>query len=128
MLEYQIEICSGPKLRPVRAVTQTSPYSSDDPMNQASLSPTEDAMKASELFTRALEAEGVEHVYFPQVEVVGDIANAVWQITEGITPQEHWSFERFHEVKKAADAHLLEGVDDSRFPIYPQRLVADVPR
>jgi acetolactate synthase-1/2/3 large subunit len=68
----------------------------------------------------------VDPVYFPQVEVVGDIANAVWQITEGITPQEHWSFDRFLEVKKAGDAHLLDGADDSRFPIYPQRLVADV--
>ena len=68
----------------------------------------------------------VDPVYFPQVEVVGDIANAVWRITEGITPQEHWSFDRFLAVKKAADAHLLDGADDSRFPIYPQRLVADV--
>ncbi len=68
----------------------------------------------------------VDPVYFPQLEVVGDIANAIWQICEGITPQDHWSFERFLEIKKAGDAHLMEGADDSRFPIYPQRLVADV--
>ncbi len=68
----------------------------------------------------------VDPVYFPQLEVVGDIANSIWQICEGITAQDHWCFRRFMEVKSAGDAHLLEGADDPRFPIYPQRLVADV--
>ncbi|MDC0936344.1 acetolactate synthase large subunit [Pirellulales bacterium] len=68
----------------------------------------------------------VDPVYFPQVEVVGDIANSVWQITESLELQDHWDFTRQLEVRKAADAHLLEGADDERFPIYPQRLVADV--
>ncbi len=68
----------------------------------------------------------VDPVYFPQLEVVGDIANALWRISEAITPQEHWDFDRFMTAKKAGDLHLLEGADDSRFPIYPQRLVADV--
>jgi len=68
----------------------------------------------------------VDPVYFPQLEVVGDISNAIWQISEGITPSRHWDFARFLEVKAASDAHLLDGADDDRFPIYPQRLVADV--
>ncbi|MGI9473892.1 MAG: acetolactate synthase large subunit [Rubripirellula sp.] len=68
----------------------------------------------------------VDPVYFPQLEVVGDIANAIWQIGEGIQPQAHWDLDRFMAVKAAGDAHLLEGADDPRFPIYPQRLVADV--
>ena len=68
----------------------------------------------------------VDPVYFPQVEVVGDIANSVWQISEQLTKQDHWDFTRFLEVREAGEAHLLEGADDDRFPIYPQRLVADV--
>ncbi len=68
----------------------------------------------------------VDPVYFPHVEVVGDIANSIWQITERLTPQAHWDFARFLEVREAGEAHLLEGVDDDRFPVYPQRLVADV--
>ena len=68
----------------------------------------------------------VDPVYFPQLEVVGDIANSIWRINEGITIQEHWRFDRFMEVKAASDEHLLVGSDDPRFPIYPQRLVADV--
>ena len=29
----------------------------------------------------------VDPVYFPQIEVIGDIANAIWQIKEDIVPQ-----------------------------------------
>ena len=61
-------------------------------------------------------------VYFPQVEVVGDIANSIWQISEGLDKQLHWDFSRFCEIRKAGEANLLEGADDSRFPVYPQRL------
>jgi len=68
----------------------------------------------------------VDPVYFPQIEVIGDIANSVWQMSRQIAKQSAWDFSRFMKVKEAADAHIGEGVDDSRYPIYPQRLVADV--
>ena len=68
----------------------------------------------------------VDPVYFPQVEVVGDIANSVWQIKQAMTTQEHWDFNYFLQIRKRVEAHLLEGADDPRFPIYPQRLVADI--
>ena len=68
----------------------------------------------------------VDPVYFPQVEVVGDIANSVWQIKQALTAQEHWDFNYFLKIRERVEAHLLEGADDPRFPIYPQRLVADI--
>ncbi len=68
----------------------------------------------------------VDPVYFPQVEVVGDIANSVWQISELLEKQDSWDFSRFMEVRKHGELQLAEGADDDRFPIYPQRLVADV--
>ena len=68
----------------------------------------------------------VDPVYFPHVEVVGDIANSIWQIAERLTRQDHWDFARFAEVREASERHLQEGVTDDRFPVYPQRLVADV--
>ena len=68
----------------------------------------------------------VDPVYFPQVEVVGDIANSVWQIKQALTAQEHWDFKYFLQIRERVEAHLLEGADDPRFPIYPQRLVADI--
>ena len=67
----------------------------------------------------------VDPVYFPQVEVVGDIANSIWRLTESVARQEHWDFSRFMVVREAAEKSVLEGADDNRFPIYPQRLVAD---
>ncbi len=68
----------------------------------------------------------VDPVYFPQVEVVGDIANSVWQITQALTAQDQWDFKYFLQIRERVEAHLLEGADDPRFPIYPQRLVADI--
>ena len=68
----------------------------------------------------------VDPVYFPQIEVVGDIANSVWQIDERIKVQSGWNFTRFMKIKEAGDAHVLEGADDSRFPLYPQRVVSEV--
>ncbi len=68
----------------------------------------------------------VDPVYFPQVEVVGDIANSVWQIKQALTAQEHWDFSYFLQIREKVEAHLLKGADDPRFPIYPQRLVADI--
>lgn len=68
----------------------------------------------------------VDPVYFPQAEVTGDIANAVYQIKEKIERQIHWDFKLFFEAKILIDENLREGAEDNRFPIYPQRLVHDV--
>ncbi len=68
----------------------------------------------------------VDPVYFPQVEVVGDIANSVWQIKQALTAQDHWDCDYFLKIRQRVQEHLSEGADDPRFPIYPQRLVADI--
>lgn len=68
----------------------------------------------------------VDPVYFPQIEVVGDIANSIWQINEQMQKQDHWDFSRLMTVREAVEVQLAEGADDGRFPVYPQRLVADV--
>jgi Thiamine pyrophosphate-requiring enzymes [acetolactate synthase, pyruvate dehydrogenase (cytochrome), glyoxylate carboligase, phosphonopyruvate decarboxylase] len=68
----------------------------------------------------------VDPVYFPQVEVVGDIANAIWQISETIRVQPTWNFERLLAIREANEEHVAEGATDARFPVYPQRLVADL--
>jgi acetolactate synthase I/II/III large subunit len=68
----------------------------------------------------------VDAVYHPHQGVIGDIADSVERLTAAVRPQAHWDFTRFLEVKSHLDEHLLEGVEDGRFPIYPQRLVADV--
>lgn len=68
----------------------------------------------------------VDPVYFPQLEVVGDIANSIWQIKERILPQGAWDFDFFTKVKTACEAHIAQGVDEASFPVHPTRLVADV--
>ncbi len=68
----------------------------------------------------------VDPVYFPQLEVVGDIANSIWRIKEKMEIPESWDFKRFKVVKEHIEKSILEGADDPRFPMYPQRLVADV--
>ena len=66
----------------------------------------------------------VDPVYFPQTEVVGDIANSIWQLKEKITPQSTWDFSYFMKVREALEVHLQEYTDNSSFPIMPQSLVA----
>lgn len=68
----------------------------------------------------------VDPVYFPQVEVVGDIANSIWQIKEQVLRQGSWDFSYFETIKVHVEDHLAVRVDDNSFPVGPQRLVADV--
>jgi acetolactate synthase-1/2/3 large subunit len=68
----------------------------------------------------------VDPVYFPQIEVVGDIANAVWQIKERLAAQPHWDFAALHRFREAEVKHSAAAVGDMRFPVYPQHLVDQV--
>jgi acetolactate synthase-1/2/3 large subunit len=68
----------------------------------------------------------VDPVYFPQIEVIGDIANAIWQIKEDIVKQGHWSsgeLKRYHEAELE---HTNKLAEDARFPIFPPHLVQQV--
>ncbi|HTM67884.1 MAG TPA: acetolactate synthase large subunit [Candidatus Binatia bacterium] len=70
----------------------------------------------------------VDEIYFPQLEVVGDIANAVWQLKERLRPGAAWDFSYFMKIKAQLDAHVAEHAADPRHPLAPQRIVADVRR
>ncbi|PWI48497.1 acetolactate synthase large subunit [Candidatus Heimdallarchaeota archaeon B3_Heim] len=67
----------------------------------------------------------VDEVYFPQLEVIGDIANSIWQIKEQIIPQD-WDFEYFLQVKSHLETHIAEGESLENFPLYPQKIVGEV--
>jgi acetolactate synthase-1/2/3 large subunit len=68
----------------------------------------------------------VDEVYYPQWEVVGDIGNSIWQMTEKISPQKDWDFSYDKKVKAHADKQIMERHDSANFPLLPQRIVADV--
>src|SRR3954453_839170 len=65
----------------------------------------------------------VDPVYFPQIEVIGDIANAVWQIKEDIVPSAGGPFEPMMRARAAEVAHRDSLCDDMRFPVFPACLV-----
>ncbi|RLQ21781.1 acetolactate synthase large subunit [Seongchinamella sediminis] len=72
------------------------------------------------------ESAAVDPVYFPQAEVIGDIANSIWQIKEKISPQAQWDFSFFAEVHNSFMEQKIESESDQRFPLLPERLVTRV--
>lgn len=68
----------------------------------------------------------VDEVYFPQLGVVGDIAASIERMSEEIEPCKDWDFSYFERVKREVEIHIKEKNDDTRFPIIPQHLVAQV--
>lgn len=67
----------------------------------------------------------VDQVYFPQVEVVGDVARSIQKLTQKLGGAVEKDFSYFHRCREEVELHIKEGSDDDRFPIIPQRLVAD---
>jgi acetolactate synthase-1/2/3 large subunit len=65
-------------------------------------------------------------VYFPHIEVIGDIANAIYQIKEDIVPQGRWDVGRMLEYRAGEVAHTAPLAADTRFPIFPPHLVGQV--
>ena len=68
----------------------------------------------------------VDPVYFPQIEVIGDIANAIWQIKEDLVPSGKWSFDHMLAYRKAEVENTGALAADARFPIFPPHLVQQV--
>ena len=68
----------------------------------------------------------VDPVYFPQIELIGDIANAIWQIKEDIVPQSTWDFSTMLKARAAEAAHTASIDNDQRCPIYPPYLVKTI--
>ncbi|NBX50108.1 hypothetical protein EBT25_09245 [bacterium] len=67
----------------------------------------------------------VDRIYFP-LEVVGDIANALWQMTERLQQQSNWDLVPFMKVRDRMRQSLEEAKGDASFPVKPQCVVAAV--
>ncbi|MFC4871803.1 acetolactate synthase large subunit [Negadavirga shengliensis] len=65
----------------------------------------------------------VDPVYFPQLNVVGDITSSVKKLTSQITQAKNWDFSYYKKVKEEVAGHLSKYFKDERFPMLPQRLV-----
>ncbi len=65
----------------------------------------------------------IDDVYFPQLNVVGDISESVNSLAELIKPASTWDFSYFKRVQTEVESHLSKYSNDERFPTLPQRLV-----
>lgn len=65
----------------------------------------------------------IDAVYFPQLNVVGDIDDSIEQLTKKITQPANWDFSYYERITKEVEMHLSKYAKDERFPILPQRLV-----
>ena len=68
----------------------------------------------------------VDEVYFPQLELIGDIASSFHRLAARLEPEDGHDFSYFMRVRDAVLEHIGEGEADPRFPMIPQRIVADV--
>lgn len=68
----------------------------------------------------------VDSIYFPQLEVIGDIANAIWQMKERLSPSKDWDFSLFTRARDRLKEHIAEMEHDQSFPVKPQRFVSAV--
>lgn len=68
----------------------------------------------------------VDDVYFPQIEVVGDIGASIDRLTNLLKPNVSWDFGYFERVRESVQKQVHDMDADDRFPMIPQRFVADV--
>ena len=71
-------------------------------------------------------ASEVDDTYFPQLDVVGDIASNISSLTTAISPQDHWEFDYYKRMVVEIKTHLNKYFGDNRFPILPQRAVRSI--
>jgi len=68
----------------------------------------------------------VDDTYFPQLDVVGDIARSVDALTLALTAQEHWDFDYYKRLAVDIRTRLSKYFGDERFPILPQKAVRTI--
>ena len=68
----------------------------------------------------------IDEVYFPQLDIVGDIATSIEVLAGKLEKNPNWDFNYYGLVKKEVDENLEKMSDDSRYPILPQYLVSMV--
>ena len=70
----------------------------------------------------------VDNVYSPHAQVVGDVANAVWQIHQELRAKgKTWEHQAvFKRYKELADIVMERGMDDGAFPMNIVRVVSEL--
>lgn len=68
----------------------------------------------------------VDDTYFPQLDIVGDLASNVEFITKALSTQTHWDFDYYERLSVEIQSRLSKYFKDKRFPILPQRVVKTI--
>lgn len=71
----------------------------------------------------------IDPVYFPQVDVTGDIGNTIFQLLQKIdmeNPEIQWQFDGFKEARQKLLKSFSEGAECNDFPMEAPRLVSDL--
>jgi acetolactate synthase-1/2/3 large subunit len=69
----------------------------------------------------------IDQIYFPHTEVIGDIADSMTRIATALDGSNN-DFSYYNKVRALVRERVAEGADDRRYPLIPQRIVADVRR
>ncbi len=83
---------------------------------------TEDGKKVIHVNYKAAQ---VDQVYFPHVEVVGDLASSISKLKDKLGGPVKYDKSYFEKIRNEIEMHIAKGADDQRFPVIPQRFVAD---
>jgi len=68
----------------------------------------------------------VDDTYFPQLDLIGDIAGNITSMTNAISKQEHWDFDYYIRLAEEIRTRLSKYFGDTRFPILPQKAVRTI--
>lgn len=68
----------------------------------------------------------VDATYFPQMDLVGDIASTIVALNENLIVPVSWDFGYYKRVIDEAQLHITKYFKDDRFPILPQRAIKDI--
>lgn len=68
----------------------------------------------------------IDEVYYPQHQVIGDIANSIGRLTRALGGWSSGENDYFNRVRDEVRSHVMEKAEDTGFPVIPQRFVQDV--
>jgi acetolactate synthase-1/2/3 large subunit len=67
----------------------------------------------------------IDQIYFPHIEVIGDIADSMTRIAVAVDGS-RYDFAYYTRVQALVRVRVADGANDPRYPLTPQRIVADV--
>ena len=69
----------------------------------------------------------INELYYPDMEILGDITYSVKMLRENLKKQE-WNYSEISNIREKHISNILEKLKDNSFPVVPQRLVGTVQR